>query len=739
MNNASQTSARFPRVNPFAFPADTDLRFVLLIFSVLSSTFFIYNLLSADFLTLQINTALQCTLNVPTSLWGNLPNLVAIHQQNIQCQSSYRYLLLGWVIGGGALVLLVAFALYLLSPMWILRREKLVPLSIEDAPEVVAYLQGLGQEACLQESPLFVWNPLNHVSNALAFGSLHQHYVMLTGGLVTQFYTDPLIFRAIVLHELAHLRNADVNKTYFTMAIWWAFVLVALVPFAVYLLIRLPFTPLLTANLIWRVLALTSLVYLTRNSVLRVREFYADLRASTLRDVAPALSRVLAERGRAEKRVQSRSPWQMVMRVHPTSDERTLTLYDTRKLFHVGWWEAFGVGVATGIALPSVQALFSWFFDQYQIDFRVIVVPSLLLTALVLTPFIMGTAGLDTWRNAFLATLQGQVPYGSGRTGLCLGLGIILGIFLSLSVFLEGSSITLLVNLFVYNLPWMLLLLASLFLFFRWITLGASTWLLVAATNQTLRLTYAIGLLVAGAIFVGWSTQILQFSFITTQVILGDTVNAVSILGNIFIDTLHEPLTFLTFIALWSFPLANWFWRNHLVVLLNRDWVFLDAVSWSGQILPPYRNSLRLDLTWKVGLSAGCVFFLLLLLIRVFLRLSGLTTIINNDINLIDSFYYGQIILALLFQTGSAVIVTAVTRVLSSMHGLMTAFIAGCITALSIFALNLLFGGTIDLEIFLLTTSLVLNGGALLALLVGLGTAAIVSQLHRSQRAVQIL
>ena len=49
---------------------------------------------------------------------------------------------------------------------------------------------------------------------------------------MTQFYTDQPAFRAVLLHELAHLRNGDVDKTYLTLAIWRAFVAGALIPFA---------------------------------------------------------------------------------------------------------------------------------------------------------------------------------------------------------------------------------------------------------------------------------------------------------------------------------------------------------------------------------------------------------------------------------------------------------------------------------------------------------------------------
>jgi Zn-dependent protease with chaperone function len=77
---------------------------------------------------------------------------------------------------------------------------------------------------------------LELVSGATAFGRLGRYYVSLTGGLVATFYTDRPAFRAVVLHELAHLRNADVNMTCFTVALWRAFVVVAILPAAPLLL-----------------------------------------------------------------------------------------------------------------------------------------------------------------------------------------------------------------------------------------------------------------------------------------------------------------------------------------------------------------------------------------------------------------------------------------------------------------------------------------------------------------------
>ena len=191
-------------------------------------------------------------------------------------------------------------------------------------------------------------------------------------------------------------------------------------------------------------------------------------------------------------------------------------------------------------------------------------------------------------------------------------------------------------------------------------------------------------------------------------------------------------MTLLTLIGLWAFPLTIWFWRDRIIALTERNWTFMDRSPWQGQgSSPSYRHYLHLDLAWKVGLLAGLACWTVLLLVRIFLRLSGLATAINNDPNLIDIFYYSQIALAVLFQACSAALVATRVRELSSLHGLMSAFIGGCIMALGIIVLNLLFGGTIDPEITWLTVSLVVNGGALLALLVAMGVSTLTGWINQ--------
>ena len=98
------------------------------------------------------------------------------------------------------------------------------------------------------------------------------------GGLVTRQLADPPAFRAVVRHELAHLRNRDVDLTYATVSLWYAFLLVGVLPFALVVCGRGQSTR--SSPWAGGCSRSPALVYLTRNAVLRAREVFADVRAS---------------------------------------------------------------------------------------------------------------------------------------------------------------------------------------------------------------------------------------------------------------------------------------------------------------------------------------------------------------------------------------------------------------------------------------------------------------------------
>src|SRR6185369_12638602 len=102
-------------------------------------------------------------------------------------------------------------------------RDKLTIFSTEDDPDILDYLLNLCKEVGLSKSPRFLLRALNPFPSGLAFGHLGRYDVVLNGGLITLFYRDRERFRVILLHELAHIRNKDIDKTYFSLGLGISF------------------------------------------------------------------------------------------------------------------------------------------------------------------------------------------------------------------------------------------------------------------------------------------------------------------------------------------------------------------------------------------------------------------------------------------------------------------------------------------------------------------------------------
>ncbi|MCK5427884.1 MAG: M48 family metalloprotease, partial [Anaerolineales bacterium] len=490
MSTESYSSDSSPRLNPFIFPSDTDFRFALLIVSVIGVSLIIYQMLYntvPGVLERSLATQVRC-----------MESAEAAHPNDPFAQSDAfegcmlpadRVRALG-IFGAVVFLLVVAGLIYWYMPTWKIRRSQLVPLSAEDAPDVVAYLADLCGEVGLAQPPIFLWNPLNPNPNGVAFGRWGRYYVSMTGGLVGQFYTDRAAFRAVMLHELSHLLNGDVNQTYLAVAIWWAFVAVALVPFVIgqpYAISRLgkPWGNLFGQG--WRLLGLTALVYLTRNAVLRAREMYADVRASVWDGPEGALRRVLKTLVHP-----AGGRWRSVVSVHPDPDDRERTLDDTDRLFRLGFWDAFGTGVAAMIA-----------YSGFQFWLGLITKPSLVLdilealgAALIFAPLVVGVVGSGVWRTTFASMARGKLLRGLGRLGLGVGLGAILGQILNIVAYALRASADLdfigWISLVGIQAFWNSLLLISLVLLVHWVAVGASTWLEVAVNSQTPRPTYRL-------------------------------------------------------------------------------------------------------------------------------------------------------------------------------------------------------------------------------------------------------
>ncbi|HEX6345639.1 M48 family metalloprotease [Umezawaea sp.] len=260
------------------------------------------------------------------------------------CMAEFMPARLAWLAAGMLVLLLVVAVVYRLQPWWRIRRNGLVPLDVPDGSPLAAELRSLVEVAGLRRAPTFLLDPYSSRAGGVAFGRAGRPYVALDAGLVATATGRPALFRSVVLHELAHLRRDDVPTTYLTMAVWRAFVLVALPVFAWGLV-----GPALLAgdSAEWsaegvgfllrvavEVLLLAALVYVSRNAVLRDRERHADVMVADLLGSVDYLAHSSRPRLRG---------W---FGPHPPSADRTAVVADRSRLLRAGFGEALAFGIA---------------------------------------------------------------------------------------------------------------------------------------------------------------------------------------------------------------------------------------------------------------------------------------------------------------------------------------------------------------------------------------------------------
>ncbi|MDI1461230.1 M48 family metalloprotease [Catellatospora sp. KI3] len=306
-----------------------------------------------------------------------------------------------WIAVGVGVVFLLATLLYLLHPWWITRSRGLLPLAGPDSADLVADLDRLPAQVGLVRAPRWLLDPRAATAGGQAFGLPWRPAVVLDAGLIMRYGTDPDAVRAVVRHELAHLGNRDVASTYFSIALWRAFVLAGLLPFAALLLHpALFYTPLRWsadrfaghgAQIAYRVgavAALTVVVYLTRNAILRTRELHADARSAAGAD-ATALRSVLAGLPRPA------GPWRRLtsrLGTHPSPAARLAAIDSPGRLLRTGVWEMAGVGFTAALAALNASLLAASVAPKALLGFALSGLPAGVLAA--------GALAAAMWRTA---------------------------------------------------------------------------------------------------------------------------------------------------------------------------------------------------------------------------------------------------------------------------------------------------------------------------------------------------
>ncbi|MFC9590878.1 M48 family metalloprotease [Streptomyces sp. NPDC056944] len=373
--------------------------------------------------------------------------------------------------GVSAGLLLGLLGAYVTLPRYRIRRRGYRPLT--GMPDLSAYLAGLLAESGVHARVGFLAEPLNPVVHALAFGRLGRRRVVLSGGLMTLYSLDRGAFRSIVLHELAHIRNRDLDIAFLTLFLWRA----SLPTLGALTVVAVPSALFLGAAFAGSVLAfavqivlLGAVVTLLKNAVLRSRELYADARVTEWEGSADGLLRLFgdvpARRGGGSGRG--------LLRVHPSRARRGLALADRGVLYEIGFWDMCAVGAA-GAFLYDMARL-------GPIGGGSQAGPLTELAATVLAgSLVVGAAGTVLWQA--LAHAPGSLtPARIRQAGLGLGLG--LGVFRLLSPSEAFSLVSVGGRGASLALPYLLLASLCGWALVRWLVLVARAWEPVLGRNR---------------------------------------------------------------------------------------------------------------------------------------------------------------------------------------------------------------------------------------------------------------
>ena len=455
------------QVNPFAFITDTNTRFFLLLVMVFAVSM---SMLYGHYVSWVEGEQhfLQCfkTRSNDSDVYSMVQ--AELDQPLIERDLSLMKLLLDhvlkpcttssvqnsapWIILCLLGILILTWLIYRLYPRWVLRHFQPAGAEINAITQAV---HTLAENVGLKERPGLWLAPLDAHPGALTLISSGRHQLVLSSGLVALYHRDRRIFDAIIHHELAHIHHNDVRKIYIARALWWAFVIVTVLPSAIAAMMIEPVwtgrAPQIEG---WaRTLLLTALVYLTQMSIFRAREYYADAQAvnwvqgdkePTLQALRLLSDAVYPHRPKPMWRINRWMVWLQGLRsvirsplsYHPSRRQREQAIREPTTLLNVSVMTAFVTALVAAILMAYLYGIFVQItlmtigsFEHMQFlstDFWLIIA-TLFVTALIPSLFMIASTGLNVWRAVFTERIRPHPRHFPALLGLATACGFVLG------------------------------------------------------------------------------------------------------------------------------------------------------------------------------------------------------------------------------------------------------------------------------------------------------------------------
>jgi hypothetical protein len=348
-------------------------------------------------------------------------------------------------------------------------------------------------EAGLRRPPTLLVDPYRDVPSGRVFGCFPYYYLRLN---LSVLRGSEAVRRAIVHHELAHLRNGDVDITGLTIA---AGRVLPIAVFAPLVLVGFSRQSPYMGQVWWRLIVVLVLVIVVRAAVIRSREHYADVAASNCENTGDE-SGFLAK-AFPEPQPSTPQPGQVrqlvrqlatLRRMHPSLQRRSSVVADPGMLLTIGALEAVAIGFTMGLSIIYLNQLFNLSLGGN--------VYSAFLAAFLLCLPAIGTLMAGLWR----ATLRALATRVELPTATAAGVGLWAGLLLSqflMRPFGAHWPLTFVIDPTFGVIDALGLLLGCL-LFTRWSVGAAAAWL-PTARGRSLRPALAAGQFIGALAFSG--------------------------------------------------------------------------------------------------------------------------------------------------------------------------------------------------------------------------------------------
>ncbi|XQE77891.1 M48 family metalloprotease [Streptomyces microflavus] len=406
------------RINEKVLGAGTGPRFVALLLLMLTAG---GAMILEVFRVLADWDVTECTLAAGVdpadgSFWNTSLSITGQGIAFRSCMSTWAPAPPWWQLAYWPLLLMVmTWLLFAVLPRWKARRSRVVPLeSVDPGGALLAQLRELCATTDVASLPRVVIDPAATSVSAVVFGRTRRPVVCLHGGLLAGRRSDPKRFKAVLLHELAHIANRDITLTYLTVTLWRVFLALVLLPYVLclgyvmYGVVANGGMPRVDRAAALAVVMVV-LLYLTRSDTLRSREIYADLTAARW-GADPHGWSVTARPHRSAARGTLDSFLEL-WRTHPRWGLRRGALADPAPLFRIAVLPLFLLGTVPVMAVPQVLQQIA----LYHVNFT-----SNLMVILVVIPgaLVAGVIVVALWRAVAYALLTGsRVGWAGGGWG----------------------------------------------------------------------------------------------------------------------------------------------------------------------------------------------------------------------------------------------------------------------------------------------------------------------------------